>query len=253
MSWTKLGNGTADEETLSAVLERAGQPVSPPAENWLLTNLVQTLDFVPKNKPFLIGEPSIPGEAQGYLDAYPAGSLTARWLLKAFYPCRDPRYPENSGITGGCYGCKTEEIVDFGHVYASKTSLEGLVEGIVSSLANWKLYANALRHFDWTPELLTSDPEARFFHALRPIERATAGTVVHTQYCCAHLLEFYQKLIEAKGSVAGAQYRRGVFRERVERGLVQLEQVLVETTPAGEELLVSLADWSRQLLEQNPV
>lgn len=249
MLWTKLGEGIADVEVFMEVLSRAGLPTTPPPDNWALVNKVRALYYVPKNKPFLIGEESLPEGAQALLDLWPAGGLMVRWLLQALHPCLDPRY-SSPDVMGGCYGCKTDEIEDFGQVYSSKTNTPGFVEGIVSSLANWKLYSLPLRHFDWSSEFLSTPKKSRFSSPLRPAERVPAGTVIHTAYCSAHLLEWYDHVLTAQPETFGAKYRAGILRERIERGLPQLEAVFPEATTEGKELLEGIVTWSTRLLAQ---
>lgn len=248
MDWAKLGAGTADAELFAEVLARAGLPVIPPPEDWTLGAKVRMLDYVPKNKPFLYGDTAIPSEAQTLLDRSASRALEARWLLQGFYPCHDPRFT-GTEVIGGCYGCKTDNIVDFGHVYSSKTSLVGLVEGIVSSLANWKLYACGITHHVWTDELITAGFGATFAHPLRPAEEVSAGSVLHTAYCCTHLLDWYRSVIAAAPGTKGALYRESVFRARVQIGVDELARILPLSTPAGAALIASLMGWGTQLLE----
>lgn len=249
MDWEKLGSGTADAGVYGEVLTRAGLPVTPPSEEWTLGALVAMLSYEPKNKPFLVGDPTIPSEAQGLLDLSPARALDARWLLRELAPCHDPRF-EGPDVIGGCYGCKTDAIADFGRVYSSKTSLVGFVEGIVSSLANWKVYACGMTHHVWTDELITVSPDATFAHPLRPEEAVSAGSVIHTMYCAAHLLEWYKHVLLRAPLTKGAQYRRNQWAARVSVGVAQLDLILPHATVDGAAFLTALQTWGAALIQE---
>lgn len=252
IDWHKLGRGIPDAPTYGALRTRVGLVAIPPhAEDpaWDLNALVRSLDYEPKNKPFLVADPSMPSETQGLLMRSAARYADARYLLEAFYPCHDPRYDDPKTV-GGCYGCKSDSNVDFGHVYSSKTSLVGFVEGIVSSLANWKLYALDVTHHVWTGELLTLAPGAPFVNPMRPEEEASAGTVLHTAYCSLHLLEWYRAVLLGGPAPYGAEYRHGVWRQRVERSITELDVLVDHTTTDGRELVLAMQAWGMSLLAE---
>jgi hypothetical protein len=251
IDWAKLGAGVPDVPTYEALLARVGRGVPPdvePPEGWALGSRVHALDYEPKNKPFLLPEPTLPSEAEGLLRRAPHRLADARYLLVKFAPCHDPRYA-GQDVVGGCYGCKTDSIADFGHVYSSKTSLVGFVEGIVSSLANWKLYALALTHHAWTDEVLTCDGDPEFLSPLRAGEPATAGTVLHTAYCSAHLLDWYHRLAETGPLPHGAAQRTQEWTERAARSIVALETLSGHMTPHGAMLIGALRTWCEALVE----
>ena len=233
---------------MQEILQRAGRPMISPAADWALERLVTGLTYVPKNKPFLVGEPPMPQEAPTLLALWPDGEEMARWLLTELCPCHDPRYDGVGPSMGGCFGCKSADLKDFGRVYSSKTDVSGFVEGIVSSLANWKLYALGIAHDGWTEEFLLSHLEDHYAHPLRPQEQTTAGAVVHTQYCCLHMLAWHQCVLASEVPTRSARHRSAVMADRVRIGLPAVQRL--DATPAGAELLEGMIMWAQQLLSK---
>lgn len=246
----EIGAGSADDAVLIEILGRAGRPTDPPNANWQLSETVRNLSYEPKNKPFLQGSPTLPANAQEMLDAWPIGAKTARWLLVEFAPCHDPRYAEGSDNTfGGCFGCKTDNIEDFGRIYSSKTDPVGCIEGLVSSLANWKLYALGIKHYEWTNEFILVPKEGKTFsHPLRSAEQVPAGTVLHTVYCSLHVLAWYRALQANFGTTPGSAYRIGVWKERISRAVELMKEIKGQTTQDGSDLLTGMLTWADELL-----
>lgn len=239
----ELGLGSVDDAILVDILKRASRPATQPAANWQLSETVRALYYEPKNKPFLKPDPSLPEGAQEMIDAAPRIAKAARWLIVDFCPCHDPRYPTDGSVMGGCYGCKTDNIEDFGRIYSSKMDATGCIEGIVSSLANWKLYALGLKHYEWTNELINTRPDEQFAHPLRPTEPVPAGTVIHTVFCSLHVAEWYAALAKTRGEEARIVHRAAVVASRIQRALPQLEALKKQATPVGVELLSGMLEW----------
>src|SRR5881394_232636 len=217
MSWSALAAPRVDGVDTAFVLLKAGKNSLRRQDVPTLASLARVLDFVPKNKPFLQGVEEVPRGVDELVEAWPAGQRMVQDLLVALYPCNDPR--QASGTLGGCYGCKSSLLADFGHVYSSVNNPVGFIEGIINSLANWKLYAVGLAHERWDQTLLTADPATTFPFPLRPLETCLAGEVVHTLYCCAHALAWHQHLLTLPNPPRGAAYGARTFWPRVQRGI----------------------------------
>ena len=173
-------------------------------------------------------------------------------LLLGLYPCLDPRFAKGGGTVGGCYGCKTASIEDFGHVYASTTSAPAFVEGIVSSLANWKLYSTGFTHDLWDAALMDLPTGPDYPSVLRPGELTPAGCVVHVSYCMAHILVYYRSLLNLTPRPHGVIHQIGQSYVRLQRGTKTLRNILPIASGGFEHFLENFLAWSDGLLTQPP-
>lgn len=248
-----LGRARLDGQDTAAIAALVGRTIPRRAHSFSLQEAVRTLDFEPKNKPFLLtAAEGLPKEANRYLQAWPEGWRMAQDLLVALYPCDDPRYVGNR-VMGGCYGCKsTDASQDFGHVYASVMSTVGFVEGIVASLANWKLYACGLIHDRWDAQWLKVSEAETYPLPLRPHERVPVGSLIHHAYCCAHILDFHQHLLALPEPPRGAAYGARTAHERVTRAVPQLRRIRGAAPGDSAAFLDRLLEWADYLLSRVP-
>lgn len=250
IDWAALAEPQADGS--DAAMVRKHMHAKLPREPFTLQVRQRALDFEPKNKPFLSADPDgIPAGANALLQAWPAAWRAAEELLVAIYPCHDPRY-RRDGVVGGSYGCKSDDLADFGHVYASTTSVAAFVEGIVSSLANWKLYAAGIAHERWEARLLDLPVVRSHASPLRPAETAAPGSVIHICYCMAHILVYYRSLLTLTPVPPGATYQIRQAHERLVRGRPMLEAMLPHAHDGFELFLSRFLSWIDRLIARPP-
>jgi hypothetical protein len=252
--WLALASPKSDGSDTAVILEQAGF-MSGMARlgTFRLQALVRDLDFVPKNKPFLrTAEHGLPAEAEMLLAAWPVAQRMAEDLLAAVYPCDDSRRSNKPDpwYRGGCYGCKSDNLADFGHVYGTVVDAVGFVEGIVASLANWKLYALGVAHERWDKAFLNIDPAEKFEFPLRPSEQVEAGSVIHHVWCFAHMLGYHQALLALPAPPRGASFGARQAATRLQRGMHIIEDRLMpRATRDSADFLFGLLRWGQELLD----
>ncbi len=251
INWAALGEPQIDGSDTRSVLFELG--IRPRAELFSLRAVSRQLDFEPKNKPFLSADPNgVPAGASALLQAWPEAWRMAEDMLLALYPCHDPRYAGQRHVVGGSYGCKSASVVDFGHVYASTTSTAAFVEGIVSSLANWKLYGAGIAHGAWDVSVLDLPCVPAYPSPLRPAEVVPAGAVIHIAYCVAHILVYYRHLFRMTPMPHGATYQIRESHARLERGSRAVRALLPSAHNGFESFLERFLAWSDRLLARPP-
>ncbi len=251
INWAALGEPRLDGSDTRPVLFELGKRAR--TAPFSLQSVARPLDFEPKNKPFLSADPrGVPAGASALLQAWPEAWHMAEDMLLALYPCHDPRYVGRVGVVGGSYGCKSPAIADFGHVYASTTSVPAFVEGIVSSLANWKLYGVGFTHDAWDVGVLDLPATPVYPSPLRIGETVPAGAVVHISYCVAHILVYYRQLLTLTPVPHGAYYQIRQAHERLDRGARSVRALISGAHGGFEQFLESFLMWSDRLLAQSP-
>lgn len=245
INWTALGEPRMDGSDCLPLLFELGR--RPRRKAFSLQDVVKPLDFELKIKHLSEDPKGLPKATSALLQAWPPAWVMAEHLLTGLYPCISARFSDPRLIVGGAYGCRSNDLKDFGQVYATTSSASGFVEGIVCSLANWKLYGIGLKHEQWDVSMFDAPTIPAFPSPLRG-ESTHAGAIVHIGYCMAHVLSYHLHVKKMVPVPYGTDYSISISRGRLERS-VQTIRVLRPSAHGGfAQLLDQFLSWSDRLL-----
>jgi len=254
--WLKMAEPRDDALDTAAVLVLASAagfvrtPVPAGAQLLLGVEIRPALDFAPKITGLVIAaiDSAYVAEVEALVGCWPAMDAQARALLTALYPT-----VRASGARvrefGGSYGTRDQDVAaHFGQVYATVDSAHGFAEGIVSSLANWKLYAMGVRTREWDRVLLGNAAADVAELPLRSGEMRPLGAVLHAVYAMLHILEWNLRVARSglKAYERACAHAIVANAGRIAKGWVALDAA-ARPTADGAAFLAACRAWSDRL------
>jgi hypothetical protein len=247
-------DGSDTAEILDLVTALGGSiPQAPVGSRQLIQAEVrETLDFTPKIQGL---------EADHITDEFidEVGVMIGIWgaleqqmsmLMTRVYPVRYANGRRFRGF-GGTYGTRSQDVANhFGQIYATSDTAYGFAQGLVSSIANWKLYTMGLGTLSWTDRLFIH-PEEELVETPTRQEMKPFGVTMHAMYALMHVLEFDLRLAGMMNNddewMQHAKHSIIQQQERIIRALAT-SQTAFHPTEDGEAFLDGVQDWARRLI-----
>lgn len=206
-----------------------------------------TLNFTPKIgglRSVVIVDRDI-STVERFVSAWPAMDRQLRALLTAVYPVT---LGTRVG-SGGSYGTRGNNVAhNFGEVYATTDSLYGFAEGLVASVANWKLYAMGMMIDEWDDRLVVNALTDTCELPLRAGEMRPIGATIHATYAIAHILALYLHM--RRGGFRGSEVDFAIKQaaQRIVRGKDAINNC-VRPSKDGAVFFGEFGNWTSALLE----